>query len=166
MGLRWEHVDLEGGWLCVPCELRKGKGEDKVFRLAGDTMLALARIRRNSSDFVFPWPYTKSSLWPRYAQLLKAAGLPHDKRSKFHRMRRTVASYFEAAGGDATVLLGHSARAVTTKHYIDERIVKPKQAAELLFRPDLAEAAVAVAARSNSPQELLKLGTGVIDVTR
>jgi hypothetical protein len=73
-------------------------------------------------------------LWPAYTEILKRAGLPHDRKSKFHRMRRTVASFFEAAGANATALLGHSARSVT-EGYLDPRLVRTPQPSELLPRP-------------------------------
>jgi hypothetical protein len=46
-------------------------------------------------------------------------------------MRRSVASYFKQAGGDATELLDHSARSVT-QAYLDPRIVTQVQAMDLL----------------------------------
>jgi integrase len=135
MDLRWEHVDLKGGWLRVPAELRKGKGADKVFKLHEETVKALRTIQSPEREALFPWPFGRTYLWQKYEPILKAAGLPTSGQFKFHRLRRSVASFFEAAGGDATELLGHSARSVTRKHYLDERIVKPKQASDLLFRP-------------------------------
>lgn len=133
--LRWEHVSLSTGWLTVPYDLRKGKRADKLYRLAPDTIEALRAMRLPKESRVFPWPYTPNYLWNRFDRLLQRAGLPHDARSKFHRIRRSVASYFEAAGGDATNLLGHSDRKVTRKHYLDRRIVQDKQASDVLFRP-------------------------------
>lgn len=103
--------------------------------MAPDTIEALRAIRLPKEPRIFPWPYTPNYLWNRFDGLLQRAGLPHDARSKFHRIRRSVASYFEAAGGDATNLLGHSDRKVTRKHYLDRRIVQEKQASDVLFRP-------------------------------
>lgn len=48
---------------------------------------------------------------------------------------QSAASYFEAAGGSAQKLLGHSDSRVTKRHYLAPRIVKPPQASDLLFRP-------------------------------
>ena len=59
---------------------------------------------------------------------------PATRRDKFHKIRRTVASYFKKAGGDATELLGHSGPEVT-KAYIDKTIVGKVHASDLLFRP-------------------------------
>jgi integrase len=41
---------------------------------------------------------------------------------KFHAMRRTAASHFAAAGGDASHFLGHSSPRITEKYYLDPRI--------------------------------------------
>jgi hypothetical protein len=40
-------------------------------------------------------------------RILKAAGLPHDRKHLFQCLRRTTASLFEACGGNATDLLDH-----------------------------------------------------------
>jgi len=53
---------------------------------------------------------------------LAAAGLPTDRRSKFHRIRRTVASAVAEAGGNPSEALDH-ASPKTTKRYLDPRIV-------------------------------------------
>lgn len=135
MGLQWSMIDLQGGWLHVPAELRKGKRKDRLFKLSDATVAALYAIRFPPRDDVFPWPYCRTYLWTKYEPILKAAGLPVNRRSKFHRMRKSVASHYEAAGGDATKLLGHSARKVTLG-YLDPRIVKEKQASDILFRID------------------------------
>ena len=132
--LLWSHVDLTGAALYVPAELRKGKRKDRLYKLAPDTVDALKAIRMPPRAEVFPWPYCPTYLYNLYVPILKRAGLPHDCRSKFHRMRRSVASHYEAAGGNATELLGHSGRKVT-KSYLDPRIVGDKQATDLLFRP-------------------------------
>lgn len=125
---------LDGPWLLVPAEVRKGGHKDKAYRLEPDTLEAINAIRAPNRDLIWPWPYCRDYLWTRYKIIRRRAGLPTDRRSSFHRMRKTVASYYEAAGGDATALLDHSSRQVT-RRYIDPRIVPQKQAADLLFRP-------------------------------
>lgn len=134
LSTEWADVDLNSGWLVCRAETRKGKLADKSWRLHPDTI----RLLRLASDpprrLVWPFPYSNGTLWNRYRKLLCDAGLPHDRKHKFHCLRKSAASYFEAAGGDATQLLGHSSRAVTLA-YLDPRIVQPKQASDLLFRP-------------------------------
>ncbi|NLX55090.1 MAG: site-specific integrase [Planctomycetaceae bacterium] len=130
--LTWEHLNSDG-WLIVPAELRKGKREDKCFLLGPDTLGTLQAISLPERRLIFPWPFSTTYLYHVYRKILRRAGLPTDSRSKFHRLRRTAASYYEAAGGNATDLLGHANRE-TTKRYLDPRIVKQKQPSEVLFR--------------------------------
>lgn len=129
----WSH--LRNGWLYVPAELRKGRKRDKAYELHTETLAALEKLRESEQSRIFHWPFTEDYLWTRYKAIRKKFGLPTDRRSSFHRMRRSVASYFEAAGGNATELLSHSSRAVTMK-YIDPTIAKQPQAIDLLFRPN------------------------------
>jgi integrase len=132
--LEWAHADLAGGYILVPAELRKGKRHDRLYKLAPDTVETLKAMQQPDRKAIFPWPYCRTYLWNRYTRLLSQAGLPTNRYSKFHRMRRSVASHFEAAGGNATELLGHSSRSVTLA-YLDPRIVPRQHAVDLLFRP-------------------------------
>lgn len=143
MRLTWSNFDLDQGWLTIPAEYRKFQTRDIVARLHPDTVEAvrgLLPFRGKNDVQVFVWPYSETYLWNRYRRILKAAGLPHDSRSMFHRIRRTTASYFERHGGNATELLDHSSRKVTRK-YLDARIVERQHASDLLPRPG-ADAAV------------------------
>ena len=133
MELTWENVDMSAGWLTIPAEVRKGRTRDIVARLHPETVARLDALRPRGQK-IFPWPYCKTLLWYHLGRVLKAAGLPHDQRSKFHRMRRTVASYFELAGGNATELLDHSSRKVT-RAYLDGRIIERKHPADMIPRP-------------------------------
>ncbi len=134
----WSQLDLDDGWLTVTAEQRKGRRRGKLFRLHADTRALLQQIADPHRELVWPWPFCSAYLWNRYTLLLKTAGLSHDRWSKFHRMRRSSASWYEAAGGDATVLLGHSSRRVTEK-YLDPRVCGDRHAADLLFRVPLPE---------------------------
>lgn len=137
MGMTWRDVDLVGGFVVCRAESRKGGRSDRLYKIAEDTVQALTAIRpivREDNRNVFFWPYNAKYLWPKFGKILERAKLPHDARSKFHRIRRTVATYCEAAGGNATELLGHSRRSVTLR-YIDPRIVGQHFATEYLFRP-------------------------------
>jgi integrase len=130
--LEWDHIT--GDWVHIPAEIRKGKRRDTTHRLAQDTLTALRAIKAPDRELVFPWPFDPLYIYTKYGDILKEAGLPHDHRCKFHKIRRSVASHFEAAGGNAMKLLGHSDRR-TTEGYLDPRIVKITQATDLLFRP-------------------------------
>lgn len=136
MQLTWANVDLDGGYVTVPAATRKGGMKGLVYKLHQNTADELRKIKsdRGASQLVFPWGRGDTYLWYRYSKILAKAGLPNDRKSKFHRMRRSVASHAEAAGLNATELLGHSSRKVT-QAYLDPRIVQKKQAADVLFRP-------------------------------
>lgn len=133
--LEWATVDLDSRWVRFPAKIRKGKKRDATFRLHEDTAAFLLKMQRPRGK-VFPWTLRHTTLWLHYTRLLKRNGLPYDRRHKFHCLRRSVASYFEAAGGNATALLGHSSRRITEASYIDPRIASPPQASDYLFRPD------------------------------
>lgn len=132
LSLCWDNVDLEGLTVYIPAEDRKGGQVDRLYPIAPETAELLALLPRDRRPFWFPW--TLSTLYRRLERLLKKGGLPADRRSKFHRIRRSTASHYEAAGGNATELLGHTSRKVT-RGYLDPRIVRTASAVDLLFRP-------------------------------
>ena len=134
LSIDWHNVDLDDGWLLIGAEHRKGRMRDKTWKLHADTVALLRSIIQPEREKVFPFPYNPATLWNRYDALLKSAGLPHDRKHKFHCLRKSVGSYFEAAGGNAMLLLDHSSRKVTMA-YLDPRIVKTVQASDVLFRP-------------------------------
>jgi site-specific recombinase XerD len=132
--IEWEQIDLQGRWLKVLAEQRKGRQQDMLFRLHPDTIKRLEKIRKPERDKVFPWPFNLSLIYHHLNRIQKRAGLPTNRFSKFHRIRKSVASHAKAAGMDATHLLGHSSPRVT-KAYIDPRICQTKHASDVLFRP-------------------------------
>lgn len=133
MALTWDCVDLKNGWVRFVAEHRKGAREDNVLPVDKDTIAALKKIQRDSG-LVFRWPYSSTYIYYRLAKIMRRAGLPDNSLYKFHVIRKSVASHYEAAGGNATELLGHTSRKVTLA-YLDPRIVKRKSAKDLLFRP-------------------------------
>lgn len=136
LGLTWADVDLRQCWVIFSAETRKGQTEDSVVRIHQDTAIALGKLPRGSGrDPVFPWPYSPTYLWNRYGKLLEAAGLPSDRRRKFHCVRKTVASHLAAAGGNPTEALRHSSTRIT-QVYLDPRITKPEQPIDRLWRPE------------------------------
>lgn len=139
--IRWQDIDLTSGWLVVPAEFRKWKSEDKSFQLHTLTVQAVRALRSLSHDLkgetpVFHWPHDMGTLFLRYKKVLKQAGLPDGRKQMFHCIRKTVASFYRLAGGDAQRLLGHSTPELTESSYISPEIVKTPQPATLLFRPD------------------------------
>lgn len=124
--------DLAPPWLTIRAETRKGRQADLRCRLRRYTVRRLAALRECGR----PRPFglgDRSTLWKSYGRLLADAGLPNDRRSKFHKIRRSAASHLEAAGGDATVLLGHADPQTTRRHYLDPAILGQRQAPD--WRP-------------------------------
>lgn len=136
LALDWSQVDLRRRWVRFDAEDRKGGQADNQLPIADDTAAALAKLKP-FEGLVFRWPYTPTYIYQKYAAVLRRAGLPADRLHKFHCIRKSTASHYEAAGGNATELLGHSSRKVT-KAYLDRRIVKPQSAIDKLFRPGKA----------------------------
>ena len=135
LSIRWEQIDFERGWLSITAEQRKGKKSDKEWPLPVEALEALRRMEAyKTGDVVFLWPWSSTYIYRHYNKLLICAGLPTDRQSKFHRMRKSTASHFAAKGGNATSLLGHSSARVT-KAYLDKRIVKDVAAMELVNMP-------------------------------
>lgn len=64
--------------------------------------------------------------------ILGLAGLPTDRRSMFHRIRRTHATHLYVRGGDPTQSLGHASDAMTRAYYLDPRQANKGYAADLL----------------------------------
>ena len=132
--IQWTSIDLSSGWLIAQAGSRKGGRRDEAYQLHPDTVAALRVIHSAHRSEVFPWPHHRTYIWQRFARLLKLAGLPTDRKSKFHRIRKSVGSYVKAAGGDPTQALRHR-DSRSTKSYLDPRIVRPTQAIDWLFRP-------------------------------
>ena len=133
VSLHWR--DVQGRHVLFVAETRKGNRRDVIREIGEDTQAALEAIRgnRGPDDLVFPWPRTRSYLWGRLGIILRRAGLPHGRRDKFHRIRRTTASYYAAAGGSAQALLDHADPA-TTRKYLDPRIVSGVAASSVIPR--------------------------------
>jgi integrase len=128
MSVEWN--DIKADSVLYRAETRKGQTRDILRTITPSCSAALESIRR-PRRLVFAWPLSKSMLWYRMGRICKRAGLPHDRRSKFHRIRRTTASHYAAAGGDAQRLLDHSSPAVT-KRYLDPRILQEIRASDVL----------------------------------
>ncbi|XZE20842.1 tyrosine-type recombinase/integrase [Pirellulaceae bacterium SH449] len=127
-----ERSHLLGDHLLVPSQFRKGNRRDKLFPLEGPTQQALKDLLALHRDQkLFPWDRSETYIYHKYAKILKSAGLSTDRRSKFHRIRRTVASAVACQGGNPTSAMDH-ANARTTKRYLDPRIVGEVSTANLV----------------------------------
>lgn len=134
MQVTWEMINLDTGVLLIPAELRKGKSGDMCYRLHPTTIDLLRAIEKPRRDVVFAWPGCQGKLWYRFKNLLRDAGLPHGRRDKFHKMRRTHASFVMACGGNPQLALGH-ADAATTRDYLDPTICGGPQPCDIIPRP-------------------------------
>lgn len=132
--LEWSFFDERHARLDFPAHVRKGKREFNTIPLSPDAVAALASISSPKRKLIFPWSMSLGTLYNHYSRILRSAGLPNDRASKFHRIRKTAASHYEANGGNATEFLGHSTRRVTKK-YLDPKIVGGPQPDKLLPRP-------------------------------
>lgn len=126
-------IDLINRW--VTFRERKGNGKVLVKRIRRCTARSLRRLMRaHDGDKLFA-AISLGTIYNQYDTLLADAGLPTDRHSKFHCLRKSHASYLHLAGGDSRASLGHSTEAVTVRHYIDPRIAGEKQAIDFLFSP-------------------------------
>lgn len=137
VALRWKWLALDSGRLVVPAEVRKGRRSDRIYTLHGDTLDVLRRIYLPAREMVFPWPYSATHIYNRYAKIQRRAGLPIGREFRFHCLRKAVASHGKAAGLDPQQLMGHI-DGRTTRKYIDPGICGERPASEVLFRPHVA----------------------------
>jgi len=137
LALKWKHVRHDS--VLFVAENRKGRRRDIVRPVSPGTAAAMLAIKgnRGGEDSVFPWDRTYTHIWAKFGRIIKRAGLPCDRRSKFHRIRKTTASYYQAAGESAQSLLDHSSPAVT-RLYLDPRIVKGRSAPDAIPKVDPA----------------------------
>lgn len=128
LALRWEWLTRDG-WLRVPAEVRKGGKKAMSYRLPSEALEAVERLRQytGGSGIIFNMPWSKGvksgTFYLRFGKLLRSAGLPDGRKFKPQMLRRTFASFLEAAGGDATRALAHSSRRVTENSYLDECVI-------------------------------------------
>jgi len=118
--LKWDWLRPDG-WLPVPGNVRK-TGKAETHHLPPLAMTAVERLRGWTEDRIFSAPFGLPMFWLRNKALLKRAGLPTTREWQPQMLRRTFASWLEAAGGNATEALQHSTRAVTRRSYLDPTI--------------------------------------------
>lgn len=127
-----ERSSLVGNHLLVPAACRKGNRRDKLFALRDETVAVLYDLLTlHREPLLFPWDRCETYVYNRYSAILRRAGLSTDRRSKFHRIRRTVASAVASQGGNPTTAMDH-ANARTTKRYLDPRIIGETSTATLV----------------------------------
>ncbi len=124
LSLTWDDIDLESRTILYRAEVRKGSYRDAVGKISRQTVKDLKKFRQIVPTGVLFLRGNQSSLWRQYTLLLEDAGLPHDRRSKFHRLRKTHATFVHIAGGDATAAMGHASPEITWSSYIDPSKIK------------------------------------------
>jgi integrase len=131
LALKWKNV--RGCTVLYEAEDRKGKRRDLLREISEPTVEAMLAIKgtRGADDVVFPWDKHKKYIWRRLEIILLRAGLPAGRKDKFHRIRKTCASYAQAGGLSAQDVLDHADPA-TTRKYLDPRIVRPPSAITVL----------------------------------
>ncbi len=127
--LRPSMVDLSLSMAEVPAEVRKGGMMPMQYVLSSRCVDALGVLLSRTEEYVFEGHWTHgSSFHSAYRRLVEVAGLPHVRhKSGPHKMRRTVASFISAMGGNASFFLGHAARNVAEESYIDRAFVMAHQ---------------------------------------
>ena len=109
--------------LLVPGEFQKG-GADTYQTLHPDTAEKLQRLPRGQSDRLFPWPYAREELWRRLESLiLVPAGLPHGRRDKFHRLRRTSYTLVAKAFGVQAASRHAAHKQDLSRYYLDRSMI-------------------------------------------
>jgi integrase len=112
--------DFASPFLNVRAEYRKGGKRDRAYRLSPATCDLVSQAC--GKNRVFEWPYSKEYLWTKYKDVVARAGLGRCRKCGFHQLRRSAASHFAAAGGDAVKLLDHSSPRITHRWYLDRRL--------------------------------------------
>lgn len=136
MAMRIEHLRLSERVAHLPASIRKGRRKPAVYTLWTDLIEMLVMIlppHGPKRDLVFPWNRDMTTFYYHYGKVLKAAGLPHDRYCKPHKMRVSHASWRYMIGEDATRALGHESPDTTRRHYLDPTLIKQDESK--LFRP-------------------------------
>jgi integrase len=114
---------------------RQKQHADQFLDVGADAIEAAQAILDPPRPRFWPWMYSLKCCWERFGRICKAAGVPLAKGggSKFHRIRKSTASYLKLNGGDPTGRLGHSSPKVT-EAYFDPRICGESRQARFMPR--------------------------------
>ena len=126
-------IDLRTRW--VTFRERKGQGRVMHKRVRRATVRSLAKLMQSHDLPQVFAVVSLATIYNQYEVLLAKAGLPTDRHSKFHCLRKSHASYLHVRGGNSRESLGHTTEAITIRHYHDPRIVTIHQPADILFSP-------------------------------
>ena len=103
-----------------------------------ETLLTLSG-KKKKLIFALPWT-SADSLYDKFDCILRRAGMKTGPRDKFHKLRRTAATYAAVKNGifAAMALLGHSEQYVTER-YVDPTKLPGHDLEALLPPPELPE---------------------------
>ena len=130
-----EHGEIVGvgpNGITIRAEGRKGQRRDIWRGITPDCYEAILAIK-TPRRLVFDWDKSYGMIWHDLGRICERAGLPNDRMSKFHRVRKTTAAYAAAGGLDPQKVMDH-ASPLTTRRYLDPRIVRQPEATEVLPR--------------------------------
>lgn len=142
LSLRWDHVDLEGGYLFAAAQYTKGRRDVRIelHQLAKDHLI---RLKDRSFDpHVFPWPMNRRTLWTHFQRIQKVAGVKPAKWMRiehygFHDLRRAFGTLnAERLTADALQQMMQHRSYVTTQRYIN-MAKQMKSAVDNLFVPPI-----------------------------
>lgn len=129
LAVRSRSIDTASQSILLPADHQKQKVAQRI-KVSARTLDLM--IESHPLDRELIWQITDhinrqrvpSSVFRQFRKICQWAelDLASGTGSLFHRLRKSNASYLEAAGGDATRQLGHSSHAVTAR-YLDPRIV-------------------------------------------
>lgn len=113
-------------------------GLEQWVSLSDQTALLLHDLLRHRQPRVWPWGRCRNELYRTYGNILDRVGLPSDRRSKFHRIRRTTATLLTKHGTlqMAQQALGHTSEKMTLK-YVDPRQLNCLSPVRILPRPEI-----------------------------
>jgi len=135
--LRSVDVLWDSRGLFCQADTQKDK-EGLWFALPEHVLAALRRIHDPGRELLFPRNVSIDCVGRWFRTILDRSGIyaPKGCGQRFHRLRRSKASYTRVLGGNATVALGHCCEAVTLR-YFDPRIVgvakQPAMPSPLLY---------------------------------
>lgn len=127
-------LSARGFLVLYGCDQKTNVGT--VHRLHADTIAAIEAMPPiDGDDRLFAWPASWPHLFDVYGRLLKSAGLPHGRKDKFHRLRRTSYTmvYREFGLRAASKHAGH--RTDMSAAYLDPTQLDNPDGLEALPRP-------------------------------
>lgn len=121
------------GWVTIRHRKRSGKTLVRPLRRSTTKHI---RALLAQTDAKQPFAIVdRSAVYQHLDRVLERAGLPVDRKHKFHCIRRSHASYLKRAGGDVQDSLGHLDPQTAPLRYYDPRVTRKWHAIDYLFHP-------------------------------